>query len=115
MLFSVLCKHAATSALIVIALWIYLTVFSSMVASVVANLCYPLDGIQGYYNTLSNYELQAGAGALFALLPLLRGGDHAFGPGRAPSSASPPRTPSPGRCRERSPSSRARCSCGRIW
>ena len=29
-----------------------------MVASVVANLCYPLDGIQGYYNTLSNYELQ---------------------------------------------------------
>ena len=58
MLFSVLCKHAATSALIVIALWIYLTVFSSMVASVVANLCYPLDGIQGYYNTLSNYELQ---------------------------------------------------------
>ena len=61
MLFSVLCKHAATSALIVIALWIYLTVFSSMVASVIANLCYPLDGIQGYYNTLSNYELQLGA------------------------------------------------------
>ncbi|HIU33903.1 MAG TPA: ABC transporter permease [Candidatus Pullichristensenella excrementigallinarum] len=58
MLFSVLCKHAATSALIVIALWIYFTVFSSMVSSVVANLCYPLDGIQGYYNTLSNYELQ---------------------------------------------------------
>lgn len=60
MLFSVLCKHAATSALIVIALWIYLTVFSSMVSSVIANLCYPLDGIQGYYNTLSNYELQLG-------------------------------------------------------
>ena len=58
MLFSVLCKHAATSALIVIALWIYFTVFASMVASVIANLRYPLDGIQGYYNTLGNYELQ---------------------------------------------------------
>ena len=58
MLFSVLCKHAATSALIVIALWIYLTVFASMVASIIANLRYPLDGIQGYYNTLGNYELQ---------------------------------------------------------
>ena len=60
MLFSVLCKHAATSALIVIALWIYVTVFAGMVASVIANLCYPLEGIQGYYNTLNNYELQLG-------------------------------------------------------
>ena len=60
MLFSVLCKHAATSALIVIALWIYVTVFAGMVASVIANLCYPLEGIQGYYNTLNNYELQMG-------------------------------------------------------
>lgn len=57
-LFSVLCRHAATSALIVIALWIYLTVFASMVSSVVANLFYPTEGIQGYYNTLSNYDLQ---------------------------------------------------------
>ena len=55
---SVLCKHAATSALIVIALWIYLTVFASMVASVIANLCYPLEGMQGYFNTLNNYQLQ---------------------------------------------------------
>lgn len=57
---SVACKHAATSALIVIALWIYLTLFASMVSSVIANLCYPLDGIEGYYNILSNYQLQLG-------------------------------------------------------
>ena len=109
MLFSVLCKHAATSALIVIALWIYFTVFASMISSVIANLCYPLDGIQGYYNTLSNYELQLG--------PIR----YIYSPRRRPrcstpmcaSSASPPRTRWPERCRERSPLGRARCWCGR--
>ena len=55
---STLCKHAATSALIVIAVWIYLTLFASMVVSIIANIAYPLDGIQGYYNMYSNYELQ---------------------------------------------------------
>ena len=55
---STLCKHAATSALIVIAVWIYLTLFASMVVSIIAYIAYPLDGIQGYYNMYSNYELQ---------------------------------------------------------
>lgn len=55
---STLCKHAATSALIVIAVWIYLTLFASMVVSIIAIIAYPLDGIQGYYNMYSNYELQ---------------------------------------------------------
>ena len=55
---STLCKHAATSALIVIAVWIYLTLFASMVVSIIANIAYPLDGIQGYYNMYNNYELQ---------------------------------------------------------
>lgn len=58
MLCSTLCRHAATSALIVIALWIYFTLFSTMVTEIIANLCYPLDGIAGYYNVLDNYELQ---------------------------------------------------------
>ena len=58
MLCSVLCRHAATSALIVIALWIYLTLFASMVVSVIANLAYPLDGIMGFYNAMDNYQLQ---------------------------------------------------------
>lgn len=55
---SVLCQHAATSALIVIAFWIFLTLFASMVVKIIANLCYPLDGIEGYYNMMDNYQLQ---------------------------------------------------------
>ncbi len=58
MLCSTLCRHAATSALIVIALWIYFTLFASMIVEIIANICYPLEGIEGYYNMLSNYELQ---------------------------------------------------------
>lgn len=58
MLCSVLCRHAATSALIVIALWIFLTLFATMVVSVIANLLYPTDGIQGYANILNNYQAQ---------------------------------------------------------
>ena len=58
MLCSTLCKHAATSALIVIALWIYFTIFATMVSEVVSNLCYPLEGIEGFYNMMSNYEMQ---------------------------------------------------------
>ena len=112
MLFSVLCKHAATSALIVIALWIYLTVFASMVASIIANLRYPLDGIQGYYNTLGNYELQL---ALERVSPYYLYSEAATTllNRMCASSALPPRTPFPGRWRGRSPLSRARSWCGR--
>ena len=58
MLCSTLCRHAATSALIVIALWIFFTLFATMVTEIVANICYPLEGIEGYYNLMDNYELQ---------------------------------------------------------
>ena len=58
MLCSTLCRHAATSALIVIALWIFFTLFATMVTEIVANICYPLEGIKGYYNLMDNYELQ---------------------------------------------------------
>lgn len=58
MLCSTLCKHAATSALIVIALWIYFTIFATMVSEVIANLCYPLEGIEGFYNMMGNYKMQ---------------------------------------------------------
>lgn len=55
---SVFCKHTATSALIVIAVWIFFTLFASMIVEIIANLCYPLDGIAGYYNMMDNYQLQ---------------------------------------------------------
>lgn len=58
MLCSTLCRHAATSALIVIALWIYYTLFATMITEIIANICYPLEGIEGFYNILDNYELQ---------------------------------------------------------
>jgi ABC-2 type transport system permease protein len=55
--FSVLCRHAATSALIAIAVWIYMTLFASMVAGIIANIIYPVNGITGFGNLLSNYTL----------------------------------------------------------
>ena len=58
MLCSVLCRHAATSALIVIAVWIFLTLFASMIVTIIADIAYPLEGIEGYFNMMSNYELQ---------------------------------------------------------
>ncbi|MGN0777784.1 MAG: ABC transporter permease [Aristaeellaceae bacterium] len=58
MLCSTVCTHAATSALITIGIWIYLTVFASMLADVIANIAYPLEGMQGFYNSYSNYALK---------------------------------------------------------
>ena len=56
-LFSVLYRHAATAALCAIAIWLFLSLFMSLVAGGVANLIYPTDGIQGFFNTMSNYQL----------------------------------------------------------
>lgn len=58
MLCSTLCRHSATSALIVIAVWIFLTLFASMIVNIVADIAYPLEGIEGYFNMMSHYELQ---------------------------------------------------------
>lgn len=58
MLCSVLCRHTATSALIVISIWIFLTLFASMIVTIIADIAYPLEGIEGYFNMMSNYEIQ---------------------------------------------------------
>ena len=55
---STVCRHAATSALITIGVWIFLTVFASMIAEIIANMIYPTDGMMGFYNTYSNYALE---------------------------------------------------------
>lgn len=58
-LFSVICRHSATSALASIALWIFFAIFMSLVASIVANAVYPINN--EYYamiNTLDNYTLE---------------------------------------------------------
>lgn len=57
-LFSVLCRHAATSALAVIACWLLFTVFISLLAGIIAALIYPTDGgFAGLFNMADNYTL----------------------------------------------------------
>lgn len=58
-LFSVFCRHSATSALAVISLWIFFALFMSLIANIIANIVYPVDD---YYNsmvnTVGNYTLE---------------------------------------------------------
>lgn len=63
-LFSTICKHAATSALIMIAIWIFLSLFYTMIVKMVSNAMYPLEGIEGYYNMYGNYSFQLHASRL---------------------------------------------------
>ncbi|MDD2960100.1 MAG: ABC transporter permease subunit [Lachnospiraceae bacterium] len=57
MLFSVICRHSATSALASIALWIFFAVFMSLLASIIANAIYPVNNqYNAAVNTLSNYN-----------------------------------------------------------
>ena len=48
--FSVVCRHAATAALACISIWLFLSMFMSLVASGIANWIYPLEGMQIYTN-----------------------------------------------------------------
>lgn len=57
-LFSVVCRHAATAALAGIAVWLFLSLFMSLVASGLANMVYPLDGMEGMFNTAGNYGME---------------------------------------------------------
>ena len=56
-IFSVVSKHAATAALICMSIWLFLSLFMSLVASGLANLLFPLDGFEGLTNVMSNYQL----------------------------------------------------------
>lgn len=57
-LFSVIWRHAATAALAGISIWIFLSFFMSMVAGTLADLIYPLEGIEGLFNQVKNYSLE---------------------------------------------------------
>lgn len=57
-LFSVLCRHAATSAMIVIALWIFFALFMSLVVSITANALYPIGQASSARQVLDNYSCQ---------------------------------------------------------
>lgn len=58
-LFSVICRHSATSALAVIALWIFFAIFMSLLANIIANAVYPVDTqYNALINSLSNYNCE---------------------------------------------------------
>lgn len=57
---SVVNTHAATSAIIALAIWLCLTLFMNLIATNVANALYPTDGMNAYFNTMKNYNLQLG-------------------------------------------------------
>ena len=58
--FSVVCRHAATSALWCIALWLVLLLFMSIIASAIAGWIFPTTGYYAQINTFRNYALQLG-------------------------------------------------------
>jgi ABC-2 type transport system permease protein len=57
--FSVVCRHSATSALAVIACWIFFTIFMSLVANIIANIVYPVSTqYTALVNAYNNYSLE---------------------------------------------------------
>lgn len=58
-LFSVACRHSATSALATIALWIFFAIFMSLVAKIVANAVYPVNNqYDALVNSMNNYTME---------------------------------------------------------
>ncbi|HIU88276.1 MAG TPA: ABC transporter permease [Candidatus Avilachnospira avistercoris] len=57
-LFSVVCRHSATSAMISLALWIFFALFMSLAASLIANILFPMDGYVTVGKLLDNYNAE---------------------------------------------------------
>nr|WP_300662133.1 ABC transporter permease subunit [uncultured Acetatifactor sp.] len=59
-LFSTVCRHAATSALACIAVWLFCAIFVSLLAGIIADACYPVNGseMQAMMNELKNYTCE---------------------------------------------------------
>ena len=58
LLFSVFTRHAATSALASIALWLFFAIFMSLLAGILANAAYPVNTeYEQAFNSLNNYNL----------------------------------------------------------
>lgn len=63
--FSVICQNAAASAMAVIGIWLFCALFMSLVASMIANMIYPVNTqMQAMYNSMGNYTLQLGINRL---------------------------------------------------
>lgn len=59
-LFSTICRHAATSALACIALWLFCAIFISLLAGILADALYPVNGddLQSMMNEVKNYSCE---------------------------------------------------------
>lgn len=57
-LFSVICRHAATSAMLGIALWIFFALFMTLIVNIVAGAFYPAGGMVSLGQLAGYYELQ---------------------------------------------------------
>lgn len=60
MLFSVVCRHAATSALASIAVWLVCAIFISLLAGIISNGLFPLTNASDITAQINNYTLQLG-------------------------------------------------------
>jgi len=61
MIFSVICRHAATAALAALSIWLFFSFFMSLAAGGIADFLYPAgDDIAGYANLMKNYQLELG-------------------------------------------------------
>lgn len=60
MLFSTICRHAATSALACVVVWLFSAIFISLLAGIIADALYPIDGndMEAAMNQLSNYTCE---------------------------------------------------------
>lgn len=58
-LFSVICRHAATSAMLGIALWIFFALFMSLVVNILMGIFYPASSITTVGGVLDYYEVQS--------------------------------------------------------
>ncbi len=58
-LFSVVCRHAATSAMLGIALWIFFALFMSLVVNILTGILYPADQMTSIGSVMDYYECQA--------------------------------------------------------
>lgn len=59
-LFSTVCRHAATSALACIAVWLFCAIFVSLLAGIIADALYPVNGndMQALMNEMKNYSCE---------------------------------------------------------
>ncbi|MCC8125972.1 MAG: ABC transporter permease [Clostridiales bacterium] len=57
-LFSVICRHSATSAMLGIGCWIFFALFMSMVVSILMGILYPTEQVNTLGDLVSYYDLQ---------------------------------------------------------